>query len=163
MATDYSARSLTDPVRDELQRVFLIDRRFERKAVAAHPALRVSEDTLSDFINGKRATPSYRLPGLYHALGEYLGIFQCLLKRTDLVVVRLPTVGLRRPPLMILADLTTNFGELYELLGKMVRGEQLTAEEYRQLKEHAAELKTLTDELLNIEPERSDGNGKDPR
>lgn len=137
----------SEPLR-ELQRIFLIDERATRKAVA--PLLEWNEDTLGRCITGQKDLPAKKLPALYFALGRYRGIFQCLLSQTDLIVVPRPVIAKRRLPLVLLTELTLSFGSIYESLAKLVRRETLTEEERRLLEEEATRIKGLMDEVIDV-------------
>ncbi|HJY84862.1 MAG TPA: hypothetical protein VKK81_27745 [Candidatus Binatia bacterium] len=143
-----------DPVKDVLQRLILVDRKFERKAVASHPALGVSEDTVSRWVNGQSPPPARALPGLYFALSRYIGVFSCLLQETNLIVIPRPQLVVRRAPGRIMEELLIRFGEVYRIFGKVLRDQPLTAEELLEMEEEVQKAKATLDEALEVTRQR---------
>lgn len=136
-----------EPLR-ELQKLFLVDKKFSRKEVAA--TMRWDEDALSRCINGQRSFPASKLPRLYLALGNYLPILKALFRDTDIILLRHAPTKRHRVVMAVLADLTLRFGAIYDGLARIQQGETLMEEELREIEQNAQRAKEILDEVINL-------------
>lgn len=137
----------------ELQNLFIINRLFSRKEIAAK--MGVSEDLLSLWINGQRDFPAKRLGDLYLALNRYAKIIALTLQSTDLTITQRVTRDVHRAPIHLLEDLLMSFADIHRVLGKLLRGDRLTPEDVQEFEAEAEKAKTAIDDLTQKVREQS--------
>jgi hypothetical protein len=146
-AADYSASPESNRLLGELQRLFVIEKTFSRKEIAARMGLSV--DCLDRWINGQREFPARLLSSLYRALGGYVRLWSCLLEDTNLTVMPRPRTKTRQPE-AVMKDLLRQFGEVYRIFTKLMFEEPLTRGDILALEEEVNRAKAALDEALMI-------------
>lgn len=152
---DFSKRYDPDQPRSELRRLFLIERRHTIKEAAAD--LGTSGELMRQFVCGQRDLPAKYLGPLYLALGRRLSIITAVLQGTDLIIGQRIPASIHHCPPRLLERMMVLFGDIYQIFGKLVRGEKLTPEELRDLKGEVAELQQVLSEVIETAEQQTEG------
>lgn len=126
-----------------------------RTAIAAHPALQVSESTLCRWISGESPIPARKIPGLYLALGHSLHLFALLARPVGLCVSPIPQVPVRRSVQRLAEEMLDHTATALRIAGKLQRDEPLSEEELSALEKAVVSVEQAGKELLNVARQRN--------
>lgn len=142
LATETQARKIARRYREDeparTLREIVHRERIALKEIALHPAVDEDETVVCRWLNQSRDVPARKLPGLYYALKENMGIWSCLVEQNDLIVLPKPTVSVIHSPMQVLGQLSLSHARIWSIFSKILRKDKITADDVRKLREEVA-------------------------